>query len=90
MAESEVAAAMRETLLLIVKIGGPPLLAVLVVGMLVSIVQAVTQINEATLAYLPKVAALVAVLALLGSSMVAQLSDYTRLLLDRLVAVGGS
>jgi flagellar biosynthetic protein FliQ len=90
MAEAEVAAAMRETLLLIVKIGGPPLLAVLVAGVIVSVLQAVTQINESTLAYLPKVIALAAVIALLGSSMVAQLSDYTRLLFDRVVAAGGS
>jgi flagellar biosynthetic protein FliQ len=90
MGEGEVASAMRETLMLIVKLGGPPLLAVLVVGVVVSILQAVTQINEATLAYLPKVVALITVFALMGSSMLAQLEDYTRLLLDRLVAVGGS
>jgi flagellar biosynthesis protein FliQ len=36
------------------------------------------------------VVALITVFALLGSSMLAQLEDYTRLLLDRLVAVGGS
>ena len=60
------------------------------VGLLVALVQAVTQINEATLAFVPKVLALCAALVLLGSVHVATLSGYTHLLFDRLVAVGGS
>ena len=52
--------------------------------------QAVTQINEATLAFVPKVLALCAALVLLGPFMLATLTDYTHLLFDRLVAIGGS
>lgn len=90
MNEADVADALRRALLLCVQLGGPPLLAVLVTGVAVSLLQAVTQVNEATLAYLPKVAALGVVLALLGSSMNAHLIDFTQLLFDKVVAVGGS
>jgi flagellar biosynthesis protein FliQ len=55
-----------------------PLLGVgLVVGLLVSIFQAVTQIQEQTLAFIPKIVALAAVLMLLGPWMLNQLLAYT-------------
>ena len=62
----------------------------LVVGLVVSLVQTVTQINEATLAFVPKVLAVGAVLMLLGPFMLATMSDYTRLLFDKLIAIGGA
>ena len=77
-------------MLTIVKLGGPPLLAALVVGVIVALFQAVTQINEATLAFIPKLLALGVTMMLLGSFMFSTLSAYTRLLFDRMVAVGGS
>ncbi|MHB1285241.1 MAG: flagellar biosynthesis protein FliQ [Leptospirales bacterium] len=55
-----------------------PILAVsLVIGVLVSLFQAVTQINESTLSFLPKVAGVVGVLLILMPWMVRQLIDYT-------------
>ncbi len=89
MGEAEVAAALREALWLMVKLGGPLLVAALVVGLLVSLLQAVTQVNEPTLAFLPKLLVLGAGLAMLGPFMVGQLSSFTLALMDRLVAVGG-
>ncbi len=90
MNDADIAMLLRDGMLVMLKLGGPPLLATLVVGLLVALIQAITQINEATLAFVPKVLALGATLILLGPFMVATLSSYTRLLLDRLVAVGGS
>ena len=89
MDEAGVAAALRDTLLVVLELGGPPLAAMLVVGLVVSLVQAVTQVNEATLVFLPKVLVLGGALALLGPFMLATLADYTRVLMDRLVQVGG-
>ena len=89
MDDAGVAAALRETLLVVLKLGGPPLLAMLAVGLVVSLVQAVTQVNEATLVFLPKVLVLGGTLALLGPFMMATLSDFTRVLMDRLVQAGG-
>lgn len=90
MTGADVSAAMREAMIVMLKLGGPPLLVALGVGLLVSLLQAITQINEATLAFVPKAMALGLVLALLGPFMLATLTDYTHLLFDRLVAVGGS
>jgi len=90
MNDADIAMLLRDGMLVLLKLAGPPLLATLVVGLLVALVQAITQINEATLAFVPKVLALGAALVLLGPFMVATLTSYTHLLLDRLVAVGGS
>jgi flagellar biosynthetic protein FliQ len=87
--EIEAAGALRETLWLLVKLGGPPLIAALVVGLLVSLLQAVTQINEPTLVFLPKLLVLGAALTVLGPFMTQQLAGYTHGLMDRLVTVGG-
>lgn len=90
MTEADTGAALAEAILVIVKLGGPPLAAALVVGVIVALFQAVTQINEATLAFVPKLLALGVTMMLLGSFMFATLSSYTQLLFDRMVAVGGS
>jgi flagellar biosynthetic protein FliQ len=90
MNETDVAGLIRDGMLVTVKIGGPPLLVALVVGLLISLLQAITQINEATLAFVPKVIAIGATIIFLGSYMYSTLDAYTRLLLDRMIAVGGS
>lgn len=89
MAESDIAAVLREAMLVTLKLGAPPLLAALVVGLVISLFQAVTQINEATLAFVPKVLAIGAALALFGGFMATALADYTRALFDRFIELGG-
>ena len=88
MGEQEVGALLREAVAVVLKLGGPPLLAALVVGLVMSLVQAVTQVHEQTVAFVPKMLAVVAALVLLGPFMLGTLSDFARLLFDRLVAVG--
>jgi len=90
MNEADTALLVRDGMLVLLKLGGPPLLVALVVGLLVALLQAVTQINEATLAFVPKAVALCLALLMLGPFMLATLSGYTHALFDRLVAVGGS
>ena len=65
----------------------PVLLVSLVIGVLVSLFQAVTQINETTLSFLPKVAGVVGVLLVLMPWMVRQLIDYTATLFRELPGV---
>lgn len=84
-----VASAVRGALIVSLKLGGPPLVASLAVGLVVSLLQAVTQINEATLAFLPKLVLVAGVLALLGPFMAASLTDYSHTLMDQVVAAGG-
>jgi flagellar biosynthetic protein FliQ len=90
MNEGDVASVLRETLLVTLKLGGPVLAIALLVGMVMSVIQAVTQINEQTLAFVPKVAAICGTMILAGPFMLAALTDYMRMMFDRLVAVGGN
>jgi flagellar biosynthetic protein FliQ len=66
----------QQGLLLMMMVSAPVLLAVLVVGLLVSVFQAATQINEATLSFVPKVVAAVAVLGFAGPWMLNALVEY--------------
>ncbi|MCP5195775.1 MAG: flagellar biosynthesis protein FliQ [Gammaproteobacteria bacterium] len=63
---------------LTILVSAPMLLTGLVVGVLVSMFQAATQINEMTLTFVPKLVAVAAVLLLTGSWMLALLVDFTR------------
>ena len=80
----------RQAMEVMLMVSAPLFIAALATGLLVSIFQAATQINEATLAFVPKVLALCAALVLLGPYMLATLSSYTHTLFDRLIAIGGS
>ena len=62
---------------LALKIGLPILGAGLVIGLAVSIFQAVTQIQEQTLSFIPKIVALVAVIAIAGPWMLSSVVDWT-------------
>lgn len=68
----------QEALIILLMVSAPVLLVVLVVGLVVSLLQAVTQINEATLAFVPKLMAAVVVLAVAGPWMLSLLVDYLR------------
>ncbi len=57
-------------------IAGPLLLTALVVGLIISVFQAATQINEATLQFVPKLVILFVVLILIGPWMLQYLIDY--------------
>ena len=86
---AQVAGALREALIVSLKLSGPPLLVSLAVGLTVSLVQAATQVSEATLTFLPKLILVAGALALLGPFMAASLTDYSRALMDQVIAVGG-
>ena len=60
------------------------------VGLVVSFIQAVTQINESTLAFLPKVVAIGVALMMLGPFMAATLYAFSHQIFDRIVTIGGS
>ena len=90
MVDFDLAATMHDMFLLAARLAGPPLLAALVVGVAVSMLQAVTQINEQTVVFLPKAAALVLALVLTGTAMQIALTEFTRTLFDKLIAIGGS
>lgn len=79
----------REALTLLLAISLPVLLSVLAVGLVVSIFQAVTQINENTLSFVPKLVAAVVVFAVAGPWMLATVVDFIRRTIESIpLAVG--
>ncbi len=66
----------QQGLYMLMLVAAPVLLTVLAVGVLVSVFQAATQINEATLSFVPKVVAAVLVLAITGPWMMTTLVEY--------------
>jgi flagellar biosynthetic protein FliQ len=75
---------------LALKVAGPLLLVGLVVGLLVSIFQAVTQIQEQSLTLIPKIVGIAVVVVLLGPWMLGQLVAYTTNLYTAIPTLVGS
>lgn len=67
----------REALYLTMLLSGPLLLSALAVGLLIGVFQAATQIQEMTLSFIPKLAALVFALLAAGPWMLRMLTEYT-------------
>ncbi len=78
MSTGDLVAVMQRTLFAMIAIGGPIVIATLIVGLVVSIVQAATQVNEQTMTFVPKLAVVAIVLMLMGPGMIQQLTDFTR------------
>jgi flagellar biosynthesis protein FliQ len=75
--------ALRVTLL----VAGPMLLAGMLVGLIISIVQAATQINEMTMTFVPKIVVVMLVMVLTLPWMIAQLTAFTRGIFARIAAM---
>ena len=78
MTASDVGTVMQRALWTTLMVGGPIVLVSMVVGLAISIIQAATQINEATLTFVPKLLLVAVVLVILGPSMINQLVDFTQ------------
>jgi flagellar biosynthetic protein FliQ len=76
----------QEALVMLLMVSAPVLGVVLLVGLLVSLFQAVTQIHEATLAFVPKLVAAVAVFAVAGPWMLNMLVEYIRRTIEAIPA----
>jgi flagellar biosynthetic protein FliQ len=79
----------QQGLYLLLMVAAPVLLAVLAVGLLVSIFQAATQIHEATLSFVPKMIAAVAVLGFAGPWMLTTLVEYLQRTIQAIPSVVG-
>lgn len=79
----------QNALFILIIVAAPPLAVSLLVGLLVSILQAATQINEMTLTFIPKLIAMFLVLVLAGPWMLTTLMDYTTRLFQNIpLAIG--
>jgi len=88
MNEAELLDVARNAMLVMVKLAAPPLIAGLIVGLLISIVQAMTQIQEHTLTFVPKVLTVFVVLLLFLPFMLHTLFDFTHVVMDRAISGG--
>ena len=79
----------QQGLYLLLTVSAPLLITVLVVGLVVSVFQAATQIHEQTLSFVPKIVAAVAVLAVAGPWMLTTLVEYVQRTLQSIPAVVG-
>ena len=74
----------RQALWMTVLISAPLLVVALFVGLVIGVLQAATSINEATLSFIPKLAAMAIALAVLGGWQLTTLVDYTRSIFQRI------
>lgn len=79
----------REALLTVLLVAGPLLLSGLVIGLLVSILQATTQIQEATLSFVPKIVTVLLAALIFGPWMMTILTGFASRLLGNLAAAIG-
>lgn len=78
----------REAIFIMLKMGAPVMLMALAVGLIVSLFQALTQIQEMTLAFVPKILVIFVSVLLLLPSMLATLSTFTNRLAERIITLG--
>ncbi len=69
-------------------VAAPVLLAALGIGLVVGLVQAATSVNEQTLTFVPKLAAVALILVLFGASMMALLGDFTQEIFTEIARIG--
>lgn len=86
MSNVEILDVMYQAFQLALKMALPLLLISMVVGVVISVFQAATQIHEQTLTFVPKLLAILAVLSVLGSSMLVMLQEFTRQMFQLFVA----
>lgn len=79
----------QQALYVMLMIASPMLVAALVVGLIVSILQAATQINEMTLSFIPKLVAILAALVIAGPWIITYYVDYVRRLFESIPAAIG-
>ena len=89
MTQDQVVSLVVDAMSVALKIALPVLLVALVVGLAVSIFQAVTQIQEQTLSFIPKVIAMALVIVVAGPWMLGQIVSYTQNLYESIPSLVG-
>ncbi len=78
MTEEMILSLSRETIFTTLLVAGPILAMALITGLFISIIQAITQINEATLTFIPKILAIVLTVLIMSPWMTEVMTNYTR------------
>jgi flagellar biosynthetic protein FliQ len=77
MEQSEVITVLQDAITTILTVAGPMLIVAMVVGLIISIFQATTQINEQTLAFVPKIVAILLTLLLSAGMVISTMTEFT-------------
>lgn len=75
----------QEAIMVVIRIAGPILLLCMLVGVVIAILQAVTQIHEQSIAFVMKLIVVISILALGGGWMLTTLQDFSRMLFEQMV-----
>lgn len=87
MSQDYVLAVFREALLLALKLAGPLLIVSIVIGLVIAIFQAATQIHEQTLTFVPKVLVIALLLLAMGSWMMSLMTEFFQYLFELIAAL---
>jgi flagellar biosynthetic protein FliQ len=88
MNETELIDIAREAIMLTIKIGAPVMIVGLIVGVAIALVQALTQIQEMTLVFVPKILAIFMAIFVLFPLFVTTMQDFMHLIADKIVGIG--
>ena len=87
MDEAEILDIAREAIFVILKLGAPAMTLALVVGVIISVFQALTQIQEQTLTFMPKIIVIFLSMLVLMPYMIGTLTTFTHDMVDRIIAI---
>jgi len=87
MNENMLLAIMQDSFMTLVLIAGPILLTALVIGLIVSILQATTQIQEQTLTFVPKLIAILLIFVVMGPYFISVLTGYFNRMVDYILII---
>lgn len=89
MTQADIIGILRDAIYTVIICSAPMLIVAMVVGLLVSIFQATTQINEQTLAYAPKIVAILLTILIFGSFIMGKLTGFTTNLFNSINSIIG-
>lgn len=88
MNENEVLEVGREAIMVLIKVSAPVLLTGMAIGLIISIFQTVTSIQESTLAFVPKILIVFVSLIAFAPFMLRELTVFTQSMFDRIIGLG--
>ena len=88
MTEAQVMEIVREAMLVTLKVAGPILVASMAGGLVISVLQAATQIHEQTVSFVPKLVAIAAGMVALGPWIMQTMGDFTTYIFSLIASVG--
>lgn len=85
MSISQITDVMQAAMVVALKLAAPILIVSILIGLVISILQAATQIHEQTLTFVPKLAAIAAILIILGPWMMETMNDFMKYIFEMIV-----